>query len=232
MLGELDKLGADDTIRRGKRLRAFSRLTRKSADLGLPPEAIAGPLAREAAAVHRLSLALQAEAASMAAGPTKPPLVTVLHARQKAALTRMFDLLALAYPRADVRAAQSAILSDSPTVRAGALELLDNVMRGSARGLVMDSLEPVVLPRRGMAPAREQTLAALLALDDAPLRRDVARAARADGILAAELAELAARDPDSGGAPRAPPPGSPSPPTCSRRGMLRSSSLAPAPVLA
>ena len=108
----------------------------------------------------------------------------------------MFDLLALAYPRADVRAAESAILSDSPTVRAGALELLDNVVRGTARALVMDSLEPVVLPRRGMAPAREQTLAALLALDDAPLRRDVARAARADGILAAELDELAARDPD------------------------------------
>ena len=60
----------------------------------------------------------------------------------------------------------------------------------------MDALEPVVLPRRGMAPRREATLSALLTLDDAPLRRDVARAARADGILTAELNELAMRDPD------------------------------------
>lgn len=225
VLGELDKLGADDTCRRGKRLRALTRLTRKTGELRLPPEAIAGPLAREADAVHRLSLALQAEAASMAAATTKPPLVSVLHSRQKAALTRMFDLLALAYPRADVRAAENAILSDSPTVRAGALELLDNVVRGSARAVVMDSLEPVVLPRRGMAPAREQTLAALLALDDAPLRRDVARAARGDGILAAELAELAVRDPDPAvrKAAAAPPPDESQPLPID---------LAPAPVIA
>ena len=196
VMSELDKLGADDTIRRGKRLRAIARLTRKAGDLRLPPEAIAGPLAREADQVQRLSLALQAEAASMAAATTKPPLVSVLHAREKSALTRMFELLALSYPRADVRAAENAILSDSPTVRAGALELLDNVVRGSARSVVMDSLEPVVLPRRGMALCREEALARLLTLDDAPLRRDVARAARVDGILSAELNELAARDPD------------------------------------
>jgi ATP/ADP translocase len=196
VLGEIDKLGSDDTIRRGKRLRAIARLTRKAGDLALAPEAIAGPLARESEAVRRLSLALQSEAASMAASPTKPPLVSVLHARREAALTRMFDLLALSYPRADVRAAASALLSDSPTARAGALELLDNVLRGPARALVMDSLEPVVLPRRGMAPCRELTLAALFALDDAPLRRDVARAARADGILAAELDLLAKNDAD------------------------------------
>ena len=61
----------------------------------------------------------------------------------------------------------------------------------------MDSLEPVVLPRRGMAAVpRGDARARCSTLDDAPLRRDVARAARADGILGAELDELAARDPD------------------------------------
>jgi hypothetical protein len=40
------------------------------------------------------------------------------------------------------------------------------------------------------------TLAALLTMDDAPLRRDVVRAARADGILQPELAQLATSDPD------------------------------------
>jgi hypothetical protein len=196
VLAELDKLGADDTIRRGKRLRAIARLTRKGGELALPPETIATALTREADAVQRLSLALQAEAASVGASTTKPPLVSVLHARRTAALTRLFDLLGLAYPRADMSAAKQAIHDDSPTVRAGALELLDNVLRGPARARVMDSLEPVVLPRRGMAPCRETTLAALLALDDAPLRRDVARAARAEGILAHELDEVALRDPD------------------------------------
>ncbi|MCU1278222.1 MAG: rane protein, partial [bacterium] len=225
VLEELDKLGADDTIRRGKRLRAIARLTRKASDLALPPEAIAGPLAREASAVERLSLALQAEAATLAASTTKPPLLSVLMARRKAALERMFALLALSYPHADVRAAESAILSESPTSRAGALELLDNVLRGPARALVMDSLEPVVLPRRGMAPCREVTLASLLALDDAPLRRDVARAARADGILRAELDDLATRDPDPAvrKAALAPPPDESQPMPLE---------LAPAPVLA
>jgi hypothetical protein len=39
-------------------------------------------------------------------------------------------------------------------------------------------------------------VAALFALDDPQLRRDVARAARAEGILGDELRELAASDPD------------------------------------
>jgi hypothetical protein len=75
-----------------------------------------------------------------------------------------------------------------------------------------------------MAPCRELTLAALLTLDDAPLRRDVARAARADGILAAELSELATGDPDPAvrKAAAAPPPDDSQP-----MGL----ELAPAPVL-
>ncbi len=225
VLAEVDKLGADDAIRRSKRLRGIARLTRKVGSLGLPPEAIAGSLVREARAVASLTLALQAEAASVAASTTKPPLVSVLHARTKAALERMFTLLMLVYPRADVRAAESAIMSESPTARAGALELLDNVLRGPTRNQVLEALEPVVLPRRGMAPCREVTLAALLTLDDAPLRRDVARAARADGILQAELVQLAANDPDPAvrKAAAAPPPDESQPIPID---------LSPAPVLA
>lgn len=196
VMAELGKLAGDDTIRRGKRHRAIARITRRTADLGLDPEMITEPLKREADAVTRLSLALQAEAASMAAATTKPPLLGVLHTRMRAAIGRMFHLLALVYPSADVRAAEAALTGESPTARAGALELLDNVLRGPARTAVMESLEAVVLPRRGMAPAREKTLARLLELDDAPLRRDIAKTARTDGILSAELSELAARDPD------------------------------------
>ncbi|MDB4966833.1 MAG: hypothetical protein JWN44_2522 [Myxococcales bacterium] len=196
VLGELVKLGDDDTVRRGKRHRAIARITRRSADLGLDLETITEPLKREADQVTKLSLALQAETASMAASTTKPPLVGVLHTRMRAAIGRMFHLLALVYPSADVRAAEAALVGESPTSRAGALELLDNVLRGPARTAVMESLEAVVLPRRGMAPVRERTLAMLLELDDAPLRRDVAKTARAEGLLTAELAELAARDPD------------------------------------
>ena len=196
VLAELGKLAGDDTIRRGKRHRAIARITRRTTDLGLDPEVIAAPLAREADAVKRLSLALQAETASMATATTKPPLVGVLHTRMRAAIGRLFHLLALVYPQAGVRAAEAALVGESPTARAGALELLDNVLRGPARAEVMAALEAVVLPRRGMAPCREKTLAMLLDLDDAPLRRDVAKAARAEGLLGAELNELAARDPD------------------------------------
>ena len=193
---ELERLEGDDTLRRGKRLRSIARMVRRAPDLNLPPETLAPALLREADAVRRLALALQAEAASVAAATTKPPLVGVLHARLKAAIGRAFDLLALAYPSLDVRAAQRALTGESVTARAGALELLDNVLRGTARHPLLAALEMVVLPRRGMAPAREATLAALFALDDPLLRRDVARAARAEGILGAELRRLAATDPD------------------------------------
>lgn len=127
--------------------------------------------------------------------PTTRPLVQLLGARLAAALARLFDLLALIYPPYDVRAAQRGLQDPSPTARAGALELLDNVVRGAARHPVLAALELVVLPNRRPPLDREQTLAALLALDDPLLRREVARAARAEGILLAELDHLARSDP-------------------------------------
>lgn len=144
-------------------------------------------LLRESMAVRRLALALQAETATLAAATTKPPLVGVLHARRQAALRRLFDQLAMLCPSNDVRAAERAIESESPTMRAGALELLDNLLRGPARKPVMDALEAVVLPRRGMAPKREATLGALLHLDDEELQRAIAGVLRSDGRLIAEL---------------------------------------------
>jgi hypothetical protein len=153
-------------------------------------------LLREANLVERLASAVHASAAMVAATTRKPVLVALLHARLKAALRRLFDLLSLAYPPADMRAAEGAVLGASATARAGAIELLDNVLRGPHREPLMRALETVVLPRRGMALARDATWAALLQLDDSLVRREVARAARSEGVLAAELREVAARDPD------------------------------------
>jgi ATP/ADP translocase len=190
VLAELDRIGELPPAKRSRRLRVLGRLTRRMAGLWLPPEAVARELLRETDAVHRLSLALQAETASMATTTIKPPLVGVLHARRQAALRRMFDLLALCYSTADIRAAEKGLARESPAARAGALELLDNVLRGDARKQVLDALELVVLPRREMGPCREETLRALLELDDAELKREVARAARADGLLIEQLGGL------------------------------------------
>jgi ATP/ADP translocase len=199
VLAELDKIAELPSAKRGRRLRALSRLTRRMARLCLPPSAIARELTRETDAVRRLSLALQAETASMAAATSKPPLVGLLHARLHAALRRTFDLLALSYSTADIRAAEAGLASDSPTARAGALELLDNVLHGEPRQMVLDALESVVLPRREMGPCREDMLRALLELDDAELKREVARAARADGLLVEQLGEHSG--PNLGGEP-------------------------------
>jgi hypothetical protein len=106
----------------------------------------------------------------------------------------MLNLLALSFTPADVRAAEAALVDASPTVRAGALELLDNLVHGPLRKPVLEALEAVILPRRGMAPAREATLAALLELDDASLRHDVLQAARREGLWGAPLDELAMQD--------------------------------------
>ncbi|HEX4460396.1 MAG TPA: Npt1/Npt2 family nucleotide transporter [Polyangia bacterium] len=186
-VGKLATANADDD----KRLRAIARLARRTPDLALPPDSLAPALLREADVVERLALALQAATVNAdddaptekdAQDAPKSPLAGLLHIRLRVALRRLFDLLALSYPTADVRAAEAAIVAESSAARAGALELLDNVITGKQRRPVLDALETVVLPRRGKAPARDATLAALFALHDEPLRAALAKAAQAEGI--------------------------------------------------
>ncbi len=185
-VGKLTTNDADDD----KRLQAIARLARKTPDLALPVAPLVPALLREAELVQRLALALQAATANSDA--TKQPkslLASLLQVRLRVALRRLFDLLALSYPAGDVRAAEAAIVAESNAARAGALELLDNVIRGAHRRPLLDALESVVLPRRGPAPDRAATLAALFDLHEPALRRELTRAARAEGVAIADVSE-------------------------------------------
>ena len=198
-VGKLGTIDAHDD----RRLQAIARLARKTPDLALPVEPLVPSLLREAQLVERLALALQATTGnspeSQMSKSLKSPLASVLQLRLRVALRRLFDLLALSYPATDVRAAEAAIVAESSAARAGALELLDNVIRGAHRRPLLDALESVVLPRRGQAPDRASTLTALLALHDPSLRRALTTAAEAEGVTlddahANEEAPVAAED--------------------------------------
>ena len=108
-------------------------------------------------AVQRLSLALQAETSSVSASTTKPPLVRVLHDRRTAALTRLFDLFALAYPSPSARGG-GGDRGRVNAVRAGALELLDNVRRAPAAARdEFTRAGRVAAARDGAVPRRRST---------------------------------------------------------------------------
>jgi hypothetical protein len=196
---ELDPLDADgDLGARAKRLRSIARMTKKAREVGLDVEAITPHLRREAETIRLLAEAVQAETSQMAASDKRPPLVKALQARMRLATARTFQLLSLAYPKADVAAAERALVGESFTARAGALELLDNMLRGEeARAELLEALDHVALPPRVAPPSREQALLALMALPDVGLRRDVARAARDEGRMTPALRRLAASDGDA-----------------------------------
>jgi hypothetical protein len=179
------------------RERPRNRLARKVRAVGLDVEAITPHLRREAEVVRLIALALQAETAKMAASDKRPPLVKVLQARGRLAIARTFQLLALAYPRADVAAAEHALIGESFNARAGALELLDNMVRGQARAALLEALDHVALPPRRAPPSREEALMALMAVPDVGLRRDVARAARDEGRMTPALRRCVALDSDA-----------------------------------
>jgi MFS family permease len=200
---ELDRLDADGEMAvRAKRLRSLQRMTRRVREVGLDVEAITPHLRREAEIIRLLAQAVHAETAQMAASDKRPPVVKALQARLRLAIARTFQILALAYPRADVAAAERAIVGESCNARAGALELLDNMLRGQARAELLEALDHVALPpRRSHAdteswPSREEALLALLALPDVGLRRDVARAARDEGRMTPALRRVVATDSD------------------------------------
>jgi hypothetical protein len=197
VMAELARLeSSGDVLDRQQHLQNIARVTRQASVVGISADVIAPHLQKEAEEIRLLAQAMQAETSKMAASDKRPPLVKALQARQRLAINRAFQLLSLTYPREEMTAAERAILGESHTARAGGLELLDNMLRGKARAELLEALDHVALPPRVAPPSREQTLIALMKLDDAGLRRDVARAAQDEGRLTPALRDLFAADAD------------------------------------
>jgi ATP:ADP antiporter, AAA family len=119
---------------------------------------------------------------------------------------RIFRLMQLRWPQTDMYSAYVGLQSQNPSVRANALEFLDNILQPQVRSLIVPLLDSQVSVRERVALANrllgmsvetpEQAVAALVASDDPWMR---ASGAYAIGMLrltslAPELDRLASTD--------------------------------------
>lgn len=108
------------------------------------------------------------------------PLAAALSASMEQEIERIFRLMSLRWPDLDMHSAYVGLKSESPAVRANALEFLENTLKPQVRNLVvplLDSqvsrLERVNLANRLLGTSvdtQEQAVAALLASEDPWLR--------------------------------------------------------------
>ncbi len=104
-----------------------------------------------------------------------PVVVGVQHSMAQE-LDRIFTLLGLLWPQHDLPAVLTGLRSDNSTLRANALELLDNVLTPALRKLIVPLVDPgVTVPERVTRASqivgvtmqtREEAVAALVASDD------------------------------------------------------------------
>jgi ATP/ADP translocase len=202
---------------RTRALRAVGRLVRGEPPPRLAPGDVEPLLAIEAEelallarAVHVLGAAPLAHAAPSSSSSSRadggrqrprPLLTRVVEERFVRALERVARLLALVYPPRDIAAAHRALASSSPGARAGALELLDNVLEAECKGELLQAIDDVLLGAaatltRASTSDREAVLDEL-ARSDAWLRACVAydRDRRAGLALDEERAAAAGEEP-------------------------------------
>jgi hypothetical protein len=180
---------------RTRALRAITRMLRTEPGLRLGRATIEPHLEKETNTVRLLVAALVTEGVEPLAadrrGQPRPLLVRALEEKLEESLERIARLLALVYPPHDILAAHRALRSSEPAARAGALELLDNLIEGSCKGELLSALDDVALgDHRGSRGDRAERLCQLLSCDDRWLRACAAFAARQAGLLDDELRML------------------------------------------
>jgi AAA family ATP:ADP antiporter len=167
-----------DPVARTRVLYAISRRRRVEPSLRLPRAAVEPLLAREADTLELLAGALRAEGAvpstTYIPSERRRPrtlLVRTLEEKIDATVVRIGRALELAYPPRDMRAAFRALRGKSRAARAGALELLDNLLEGELRNRLLRALDQVALEGRDVPRIeREESLRRLRECDDRWLR--------------------------------------------------------------
>jgi ATP/ADP translocase len=181
-----------DAPERTRALRAMGRILRAEPLLRLPRAAIEPHLAKETETVRLLVRALAGEGVEplQYRRRTRPLLVRACEEKLDEALERIARLLAMVYPPHDILAAHRALRGSSASARAGAIELLDNLVEGSVKGELLAALDDVALGnrRRPDRADRAESLRALLATDDRWLRACAAFAIEAADAMALEPA--------------------------------------------
>lgn len=168
------RLDDPDGFLRYKVIAALGRLRRADPALTFPADRIEAAIVREAR--HYFThLSLWSNLKTRGDVPDDALMATAL--REKIARTndRIYELLALVYPPADIAAAQWTLTYGDPRNRASASEYLDNLLTGTIRKMVMPIVEDMPLEqrvRRGNVLIRtrprdvEETLLQLINDDD------------------------------------------------------------------
>jgi ATP/ADP translocase len=169
-----------DAPARTRTLRTLGRRLRGEAPLRLGRNAIEPLLEREATEAARLARALRAQ-------PQDRLLARLLRERFDQGLERIARLLALVYPPRDILTTFRALRSLSRAARAGALELLDNLLEGGYRSELLQAFDDVLLVDADAPPGaeaeRRAALAALIRDGDPWLRACAERACAQAQVL-------------------------------------------------
>jgi hypothetical protein len=169
-----------DAAMRTRSLRSLGRILRAEPALRLPRAAIEPHLKKETDTVRLLVRGLAAEGVEplQYRKRSRPLLVRALEEKLDEALERIARVLAMVYPPHDILATHRALRGSSASARAGAIELLDNLVEGKSKGELLAALDDVALGnRRRVRPDRHETLSALLECDDRWLRACAVHAA-------------------------------------------------------
>jgi len=169
-------LEADDTVRH-RIIASLNKLRATRPDIRIDTEIVELLLAAEIAGHYRSYQVLGPLRAELK--PEDPVLGALGHAMEQE-LERIFRLMALLFPQAGLHDAYVGVRSSNPTVRANALEFLENVLAPELRHVLVPLLDAHVTvdERIRLADARvgaplenaQQAVTTLLASDDPWLR--------------------------------------------------------------
>jgi ATP:ADP antiporter, AAA family len=143
----LTALDDPDGFLRYKALSALGRMKREHPELTIPPEPVGALIAKEANRYFNyLGLHYNVVVNDPVAADTL--LARALKEKLNRTVDRIYHLVALVYPWRDVAAARWTLEHAAGRARAGALEYLDNLLKGQIRKRVMPVLDDVPLAEK------------------------------------------------------------------------------------
>ena len=140
-------LDAPDGFLRYKAIAALERLRRDHPELAIDGPTIERQVVAEAGRAFN-ALTLHANLFDLGHLDRACLLARALDERRERALSRVFQLLGLLYPPADIAAVRTALSSPDARHRSGAIELLDNMLGGEVRRRVMLLVEDMPADER------------------------------------------------------------------------------------
>ena len=143
----VETLDTTDGFLRFKALTALDTLRGARPDLVAPTARIDAQIAAETArAFNQLTLHYNLFHAGGLDG--RSLLAQALTEKYQRAMARVFTLLGLVHPPADIAAVRQSLTADDARARSGATEFLDNILQGPARARVMLLVEEMPLETR------------------------------------------------------------------------------------